>query len=183
MRAKLHYALVPVACFAALSSNGWPCTAAQAAFTVSSLSSSRMEDSRCSSYVSAYGVSVGQYQRIESNWKRFPSICRAPSPASVEFVVIFTHDTDYYKDTLPALIHTDSSGFSDWSAIVTMDNTRPPEKYKREYVWVFRFKRGSFAPGHFPTNAKPDYSEVESGAHNSDRAVDAAFTFIASQKE
>jgi hypothetical protein len=183
MRAKLQDALLSIACFVALSSNSLPCTAGQAAFTVSSLSSSRMEDSHCSSYISAYGVSVAQYQRIESNWKRFPSICRAPSPASLDFVVIFTHDTDYYKDTLPAPVHTDGSGFSNWSAIVTLDNTRPPEKYKREYVWVFRFKRGSFAPGHFSTNAKPDYSEVESGAHNSDRAVDAAFKFIGSQKE
>ena len=182
MRAKLRYALLPIACFVALSSNSRPCTAGQADFTVSSLSSSRIEDPHCSSYISAYGVSVAQYQRIESNWKRFQSICRAPSPASVDFVVIFTHDTDYYKDTLPVPVRTDSSGFSDWSAIVTLDNTRPPEKYKREYVWVFRFKRGSFAPGHFATNAKPDYSEVESGARNSDRAVDAAFTFIGGQK-
>ena len=98
-------------------------------------------------------------------------------------MVILTHDTDYYKDTLPAPVRTDSSGFSDWSAIVTLDNTRPPEKYKREYVWVFRFKRGSFLPGHFSTNAKPDYSEAEAGAHNGDRAVDAAFKFIAGQKE
>ena len=182
MRAKLQYALIHIACFAALSSNSRPRTAGQAAVTVSSLSRSRMEDSHCSSYIAAYGVSVAQYQRIESNWKRFQSICRAPSPASVDFVVIFTHDTDYYKDTLPAPVHADSSGFSDWSAIVTLDNTRPPEKYKREYVWVFRFKRGSFAPGHFATNAKPDYSEMESGAHNSDRAVDAAFKFIADRK-
>jgi hypothetical protein len=183
MNSKLQYPLLLIACFVPLSINSWPCTAGQAAITVSSLSSSRMEDSRCSSYIAAYGVSIAQYQRIESNWKRFQSICRAPSPASVDFVVIFTHDTDYYKDTLPAPVHTDSSGFSDWSAIVTLDNTRPPEKYKREYVWVFRFKRGSFAPAHFPTNAKPDYSEVESGAHNSNRAVDAAFAFVGSQKE
>jgi hypothetical protein len=163
--------------------NDWARPVGQAGSTASSLSGSPTEVPQCSSYIAAYGVSVAQYQRIESNWKRFQSICRAPSAASVDFVVIFAHDTDDYKDTLPAPVHTDSSGFSDWSAIVTLDNTRPPEKYKREYVWVFRFKRGTFVPGHFPTNAKPDYSEVESGAHNSDRAVDAAFTFIASQKE
>jgi hypothetical protein len=142
-----------------------------------------MEVSHCASYIAAYGVSVAQYQRIEDNWKRFQNICRAPSPASVDFVVIFTHDSDYYKDSLPGPVHTDSAGFSDWSAIVTLDNTQPPEKYRREYVWVFRFKRGGFVPGHLSTNAKPDYSEVESGAHNSDRAVDAAFKFIAGQKE
>ena len=148
-----------------------------------SLSGSRMEVSHCASYIAAYGVSIAEYLRIENNWKKFPSTCPAPSPASVDFAVIFTHDTDYYKDTLPAPVRTDSSGFSDWSAIVTLDNTRPPEKYKREYVWIFRFERGSFAPAHLSTNAKPDYSEAESGTHDSDRAVDAAFKFIGSQKE
>jgi hypothetical protein len=183
MRTAPQHLLLLIACLVAPLNNDWARPVGQAGSTASSLSGIPTEVSHCSSYIAAYGVSIAQYQRIESNWKRFPSICRGPSPASVDFVVIFTHDTDYYKDTLPALVHTDTSGFSDWSAIATLDNTRPPEKYKREYVWVFRFKRGSFAPGHFPTNAKPDYSEVEPGAHNSDRAVDAAFTFIASQKE
>ena len=175
--------LLCVVCLVAPFNCSWASPPGRVDVTASLMSRLQRENSHCSSYISAYGVSVAQYQRIESNWKRFQSICRAPSPASVEFVVIFTHDTDYYKDTLPAVVHTDSSGFSDWSAIVTMDNTRSPEKYRREYVWVFRFKRGSFAPGHFPTTAKPNYSEIETGAHNSDRAVDAAFTFIASQKE
>ena len=84
---------------------------------------------------------------------------------------------------MPVPVHTDSSGFSNWSAIVLLDNTQATEKYKREYVWAFRIKRGSFDPAHFSGNAKPDYSEVESGSHASDRAVDAAFKFIAGQKE
>jgi hypothetical protein len=172
-----------ITCLLAPLKYGWASPIGRDAVTAGLMSGSGTEDSHCSSYISAYGVSVAQYQRIETNWKSFKGICRAPSPASVDFVVIFTHDTDYYKDALPAPVRTDSSGFSDWSAIVTLDNTRPPEKYKREYVWVFRFKRGSFAPGHFATNAKPDYSKIESGSHNSDRVVDAAFTFIASQKE
>ena len=142
-----------------------------------------MADSHCSSYISAYGVSIAQYQRIESNWKKFQSVCPAPSPASVDFVLIFTHDVDYYNYTMPIPVHTDSSGFSNWSAIVLLDNTQPTEKYKREYVWVFRLKRGSFEPAHFPSNGKPDYSQVESGAHAGDRAVEAAFGFIAGQKE
>jgi hypothetical protein len=121
--------------------------------------------------------------RPSCRYKTFLSICRAPSPANVDFVVIFTRDTDSYKDTSPAPVRTDSSGFSNWSAIVTLDDSRPPEKYEREYLWVFRFKRGSFAPGQFSTNAKPDYSGVESGAQNSDRAADTALKFIGSQKE
>ncbi len=84
---------------------------------------------------------------------------------------------------MPMPVHTDSSGFSNWSAIVLVDNTQPSAKYKHEYVWVFRLKRGSFEPEHFSPNAKPDYSQLESGAHAGDRAVDAAFSFIAAQKE
>jgi hypothetical protein len=178
--AKLQYLLLIIACLVPCSSNGWSCTAGQAAITGSSPSGSRMADSHCSSYVAAYGVSIAQYQRIENNWKKFQSICPAPSPTSVDFVLIFTHDVNYYNYTMPVPVHTDSSGFSNWSAIVPLDNTPSTEKYKREYVWVFRVKRGSFEPAHFPPNAKPDYSEVESGAH---RAVDAAFSFIAGHKQ
>jgi hypothetical protein len=181
--AKLQYLLLLISCLLPLSSNGWSRTAGQAAVTGSSPSGSRMADSHCSLYVSAYGVSIAQYQRIENNWKKFQSICPASSPASVDFVLIFTHDVNYYNYTMPMPVHTDSSGFSNWSAIVLVDNTQPSAKYKHEYVWVFRLKRGSFEPGHFSPNAKPDYSQLESGAHAGDRAVDAAFSFIAAQKE
>jgi hypothetical protein len=180
--AKLQYLLLLIACLLPLSSNGWS-RAADQDVTGSSPSGRQMADSRCSSYIGAYGVSIAQYQRIESNWKKFQSVCPGPSPTSVDFVLIFTHDVDYYNYTMPIPVHTDSSGFSNWSAIVLVDNTQPSAKYKHEYVWVFRFKRGSFEPGHFSPDAKPDYSQVESGAHAGDRAVDAAFSFIAAQKE
>ncbi len=183
MGTKPQYLLLLIACFVSVSSNSWSCPARQAAVTVSSPSESRIADSHCSSYISAYGVSLAQYQRIESNWKKFQGICPAPSPVSVDFVAIFTHDVDYYSYTMPVPVHSAGSGFSDWMAIVPLDKNQPSAKYKREYVWVFRVKRGSFEPAHFPPNAKPDYSEVESGAHASDRAVDAAFKFIAGQKE
>jgi hypothetical protein len=182
IRAKLPNLLLLIACFVSPSSNSWSCAAGQAAVAVSSPSGNQVANSHCSSYVSAYGVSLAQYQRIESNWKKFQSICPAPSPASVDFVLIFTHDVDYYNYTMPIPVHTDSSGFSNWSAIVLLDNTQPTEKSKREYVWVFRIKRGSYEPTRFPPNARPDYTQVESGAHASDRAVDAAFSFIAAQK-
>ena len=103
MNSWLVYPLLIFACFVPLSSTGWSCFAGPATSTISPPSASSMGTSNCSSYISAYGVSVAQYQRIESNWKRFQSICRAPSPASVDFVVIFTHDTDYYKDTFVVL--------------------------------------------------------------------------------
>src|SRR5271168_1364068 len=116
-----------ILCLLAPFNCSWVSLAGRDAVTASLMSHLRTEDSHCSSYISAYGVSIAQYQRIESNWKSFQSICRAPSSASIDFVVIFTHDTDYYKDALPGPVHIDSSGFSDWSAIVTLDNTRPAE--------------------------------------------------------
>jgi hypothetical protein len=180
MSAKLQYLPLLIACFAFLSNNTWSCAAGQAAVTASG---SRPGLSHCTSYISAYGVSPAQYERIESNWKKFESICPAPSPADVDFVVIFTHDVNFYNYTMPVPVHTDNSGFSNWSAIVLLDNSDPSAKYKREYVWIFRFKRGSFEPAHFSANAKPDYSGVESGSHANDHAVDAAFKFIAGQKE
>jgi hypothetical protein len=181
--AKLQFLLLLIACLVPFSSDGWSGTAGQAAVTGSSPSGSQMADAHCSSYICAYGVSIAQSQRIENNWNKFPTACPAPAPASVDFVLIFTHDVDYYNYTMPVPVHTDSSGFSNWSAIVLLDNTQPTEKYKHEYVWAFRIKRGSYEPAHFPPNAKPDYTQVESGAHASDRAVDAAFRFIAGQKE
>ena len=94
-----------------------------------------------------------------------------------------THDVNFYDYTMPVPVHTDNSGFSNWSAIVLLDNSDPSAKYKRESVWIFRFKRGSFDPARFSANAKPDYSAVESGAHASDRAVDAASNFITGLKK
>jgi hypothetical protein len=180
MRAKLQYLPLLVACLAIVSNNAWPHTAGQTAVAASG---SRTGPAHCTSYISAYGVSPAQSGRIESNWKKFQSICPAPSPTDVDFVVIFTHDVDFYNYTMPVPVHTDNSGFSDWSAVVPLDNSDPSAKYKREYVWVFRFKRGTFEPAHFSASATPDYSAVESGARASDRAVDAGFKFIAGQKK
>ena len=182
MRSQLRYPLLLIAYFVALSSTGRSCFAGPAASNTSSPLASTMATPNCSSYISAYGVSPAQSQRIDSNWKKFQGICPAPSPAYVDFVVIFTHDVDFYDYTMPVQVHTDSSGLSDWTAIVLLDSTQPSAKYKREYVWVFRLRRGNYDPGHFSRNAKADYSGVESGLHNSDRAVDAAFKFIAGQK-
>ena len=180
MSAKLQYLPVLIACFVFLPSNTWSCAAGQASVAESG---SRTGSSHCASYISAYGVSPAQYERIESNWKSFPSLCPAPAPEKVDFVVIFTHDVNFYNYTMPVPVHTDNSGFPNWSAIVLLDNSAPSAKYKREYVWIFRFKRGSFDPARFSANAKPDYSAVESGAHASDRAVDAAFNFMTGLKK
>lgn len=181
MNATLQRLLLLIACLIVPWNNG---RASQVGKADASLpSNSRTGAPQCTSYISAYGVSPAQDERIQGNWKRFHGICPAPSPADVDFVLIFTHDVNFYNYTMPAPVHTDDSGFSDWSAIVLLDNTDPSAKYKHEYLWIFRFKRGSFVPAHFSGHAKPDYSEVESGSHASDRAVDAAFKFIAGQKE
>ncbi|MFZ0523406.1 MAG: hypothetical protein WAL95_20435 [Candidatus Acidiferrales bacterium] len=181
MNATPQRLLLLIVCLIAPWNSGRASQVGEAA--VSLPSNSRMGPSHCTSYISAYGVSPAQYERIQSNWKKFQSICPAPSPANVDFVVIFTHDVNFYNYTMPAPVHTDNSGFSDWSAIVLLDNTDSSAKYKHEYLWIFRFKRGSFEPAHFSGNAKPDHSEVESGSHAGDHAVDAAFKFIAGQKE
>ncbi len=64
---------------------------------------------------------------------------------------------------MPARVDTDSSGFSDWSAVVLLDNTEASAKDKREYVWVFRLKRGSLERARFSPSTKPDYSESNLG--------------------
>lgn len=176
-----QHLLLLMACLVVPWNNGRASPKGQAAVGVQS--SSPVLVTHCSAYISAYGVSIAQYERIESNWKRFQSVCPASSPSRVDFVVIFTHDVNFYNYTMPTPVHTDSSGFSNWSAIVTLDDVQRSTKYKHEYVWVFRVKRGTFEPAHFSANAKPDYSVVESGSHASDRAVDAAFSFVAGQKQ
>jgi hypothetical protein len=183
MNAKLRYFLLFIACLIAPSSTVWSDPIPQDSITMLSPWVSGLDDSRCLRYICADGVSIAQFQRIERNFKTSQSTCPAPSPANVDFVVILTHDVNFYNYTLPVPIHTDSSGLSDWSPIVRLESAHPSEKYKREYVWVFRFKRGTFDPGHFSPDTKPNYSEVESGAHASDRAVDAAFKFIDSQRQ
>lgn len=180
MRATPQHLLLLVACLMAPTSNRRVIPIAQ---IPTSVPTSRTQAAHCSFYISAYGVSIAQYARIESNWKKFQNLCPAPSPANVDFVLIFTHDVEFYNYTMPTPVRTDSSGFSNWSAIVTSDDVKPSTKYKREYVWVFRIKRGTFEPAHFSANAKPDYSVRESGTHASDRAVDASFSFIAGQKQ
>lgn len=119
----------------------------------------------------------------KSSFRLAEPVSRRIAPAKVDFVMIFTHDVNFYDYISPVPVHTDSSGLSDWTAIVLLDNTQSSAKYIREYVWIFRFKRASFEPGHFSRGAKPDHSEIESGPHASDRAIDAAFKFVACQKE
>lgn len=151
----------------------------------------RIEDesasAACQVYFSAYGLSPAQYKWIaENRRKRYPAICPAPSPANVDFVVIFTHDLDFYGSTLPSQVHTDKNGFSDFTPMATADtalmSASEIERSKHEYVWVFQMKRGAFDPGRFSPRRRPQFTKTETnglGSHGGGpRTVEDAFRFI-----
>ncbi len=97
----------------------------------------------CRAYFSAYGLTTNQLKYIEQNrTKQFAGICPAPDVAHVNFVIIFTHDVDFYSATMPNHVHN-GNGFSDFQPMVTVDNALMSEseanKARHEYVWVFQF--------------------------------------------
>lgn len=140
----------------------------------------------CRIYFSAYGLSPNQYKWMTRNrGKSFPGICPAPAPAMVDFVVIFTHDADFYNGTMPTLVHTDKNGFSDFTPLTTVDTAvvSPSEanKNRREYVWVFHTKRGTFEPAKFSPKRRPLFSTTESnmvGTAAGGRSAEDALRFI-----
>jgi uncharacterized protein YgiM (DUF1202 family) len=140
----------------------------------------------CRIYFSAYGLSPSQYKWMSRNrGKSFPGICPAPAPAMVDFVVIFTHDADFYNGTMPTPIHTDKNGFSDFTPLTTVDSAvvSPSEadKNRREYVWVFHTKRGTFDPAKFSPKRRPLFSTAESnkfGTAAGGRSAEDALRFI-----
>jgi hypothetical protein len=141
--------------------------------------------SNCGSYFSAYGVTPNQYQWIQMNLKkRYPNVCPAPLPSMVDFVVIFTHDVNFYNYTMPTAVHT-VNGFSDWEPVQMVDSAlvsrSQADKNKHEYVWVFHVRRGSFNPGTFSSRRRPQFTKIESntiGYHASDRTLEDALQFI-----
>jgi hypothetical protein len=138
----------------------------------------------CSVYFSAYGVTPMQYKWIAGDLrKRFPGVCPAPEPTMVDYVVIFTHDMNFFTTTLPDPIHTDKNGFSDWSPVTTADDTLIPvsllDKAHHEYAWVFRVHRGTFDPGNFTARRRPQFTKTESSAHASSKSIEDAMQFIA----
>lgn len=137
--------------------------------------------SACSVYFSAYGVTPMQFKWIaDERDKRFPGVCPAPEPRMVDYVVIFTHDMNYFTTTLPETIHTDRNGFSDWSPVTSVDDTQIPasllDRAHREYAWVFRVHRGTFDPGKFTSRRRPQYTKTES---RSTKSIEAAMDFMA----
>lgn len=144
------------------------------------------DTANCTHYFSAYGLSPNQYKWLAQNRRKaFPSVCPAPTPAMVDFVVIFTHDVAFYSVTMPDAIHVEQNGFSDWTPLTTVDTAlmTPSEadKSHHEYVWVFHTTRGAFDPSKFSSHRRPLYSKAETntlGSRGGFRTVMDALTFI-----
>ena len=140
-------------------------------------------DPACRLFFSAYGISPAQAKWIAQNRKKqFSSICPAPDVSRVDYVIIFTHDVDFFGSTLPTPVHTDHNGFSDFSPMTMIDTALVPmseaDKSHREYVWVFKMQRGNFDPAKFSPRKRPQFTKTES--HAPTRTVEEAFRYIES---
>lgn len=138
----------------------------------------------CNAYFSAYGVTPMQLKWIaDDRRKRFPGVCPAPEPSAVDYVIIFTHDMPSFSNTLPVPIHTDHTGFSDWSPVTAVDDNviplSPLDKAHDEYAWVFHVRRGTFNPAGFSARRRPQFTRRESSSHASSKAAEDAMQFIA----
>ena len=140
-------------------------------------------DPACRLFFSAYGISPAQAKWIAQNRKKqFSSICPAPDVSRVDYVIIFTHDVDFFGSTLPTPVHMDHNGFSDFSPMTMIDTALVPmseaDKSRHEYVWVFKMQRGNFDPAKFSPRKRPQFTKTES--HAPTRTVEEAFRFIES---
>jgi len=147
-------------------------------------------DPACQMFFSAYGLTPDQIKWVTQNRKKkFPNVCPAPGIARVDYVIIFTHDVDFYGNTLPGPVHTDKNGFSDFSPMTMMDTTATPlseaERARREFVYVFKMKRGAFDPARFSPRRRYQFTKAESNSltssHASSRTVEDAFHFMEEQ--
>lgn len=141
------------------------------------------DDPACQTYISGYGLSPGQFKWLADNRKKkYPSVCPAASPAMVDYVMIFTHDVDFFNYTMPTPVHTEAGGFSDWTPMLEFDTSvishSDIDKSRHEYVWVFHVKRGSFDPAKFSPHRRFQYTKVESKYA---KTVEDALDFIQNQ--
>jgi hypothetical protein len=142
-------------------------------------------DGSCRSYFSAYGLTTNQLKWIEQNRsKEFAGVCPSPDVAHVNFVMIFTHDVDFYSFTMPTRVHN-AGGFSDFQPMTTVDNALMSEseanKARHEYVWVFQMGQGAFDPNSFSTHRASQFAKEESsalGGHGSQKTVEDAFRYV-----
>jgi hypothetical protein len=140
----------------------------------------------CNSFFVAYGLSPNQYKWIQQNRKKaFPTVCPAPTQSQVDYIVIFTHDVDFYSVTMPTQVHHEANGFSDWAPLETVDSAvmspSDANKSHHEYVFVFHARRGTYDPSAFSARRKPLFSKDETnllGSHGGFRTVMDALTWI-----
>jgi len=143
-------------------------------------------DPACHIYFAAYGLTPSQYKWMaETRRKEFSGICPAPDLAHVDFVVLFTHDSDTYTYAMPTPVHTDRNGFSDFSPLTTVDTAlvsmSEVQKARYEFVWVFRMNRGAFDPEKFSPRRRPQFTTYVKGSRASSRAIEDAFNFVETQ--
>jgi len=139
----------------------------------------------CQTYFSAYGLTPSQTKWIAKNReKAFAQICPAPDPSKVDFVMIFTHDVDFFSGTMPDPVHK-SGGFSDFTPMTSMDTALIPQSQadsaRREYVWIFQFEKGTFDPSSFSAKRRYQYSKMETGSLGSKagvKTIEDAFRFV-----
>ncbi|HTU35418.1 MAG TPA: hypothetical protein VMF66_16565 [Candidatus Acidoferrum sp.] len=141
---------------------------------------SASDDPACKAYFSGYGLTIAQFTWVVDHRKKsFPAVCPAATPAMVDYVIIFTHDVDFFSYTMPAPIHEEKDGFTDWDPVVLCDPDNVPcsriYNSRREYVWVFHVKRGTYDPGKFSPHRRFQFAKIES---NYSRTVEDAFQFI-----
>jgi hypothetical protein len=140
----------------------------------------------CQAYFSAYGLTPSQTKWIARNReKAFSQICPAPDPSQVDFVMIFTHDVDFFSGTMPDPVHK-SGSFSDFTPMTSMDTALIPQSQadnaRREYVWIFQFEKGTFDPAGFSAKRSYQYSKMETGSLGSKagvKTIEDAFRFVA----
>lgn len=140
----------------------------------------------CRAYFSAYGLTPSQTKWIAKNReKAFSQVCPAPDPSKVDFVMIFTHDVDFFSETMPDPVHK-SGGFSDFTPMTSMDTALIPQSQadsaRREYVWIFQFEKGTFDPASFSAKRRYQYSKMETGSLGSKagvKTIEDAFRFVA----
>jgi hypothetical protein len=140
----------------------------------------------CQNYFSAYGLTPNQTKWIAQNRKKlFSNVCPAPDPAKVDFVIIFTHDVDFFSATMPDPVHK-SNGFSDFTPMTMIDSALMSEsdadRAHRQYVWIFQFTKGAFDPASFSPRRQYQYSKMETSSLGSKagiKAVEDAFEFVA----
>jgi hypothetical protein len=128
----------------------------------------KADDLACTSYFSAYGLTSSQLKWIALNRKKlFPNVCPAPEPSKVNFVMIFTHDVNFFGATLPQPVHK-AGGFSDFQPLSMVDDalTSGPDadKAHRQYVWIFQYPDGGFNPDKFSPRRKYEFTKVETNS-------------------